>query len=121
MIRLQAVLAGAVCAALTLASCGGKDQGAAAPVVPPIRSANCSDWAAASEKERAVLLTNLYAFYSGQITGSGTTPAGKGPTITAAEATRVLDNYCSQSFAKAFKLYKLYGRASAFNPAGAGG
>jgi hypothetical protein len=114
----RAAVSGAVCAALALSACGESEQRAAAPAVAPIRTANCSDWNRSSGEQRAALLTNLYAFYVQTIGGSGTTPTGPGPTITAKQATAVFDNYCAQTYAKYFKLYKLYGRAAAFSPTG---
>lgn len=110
-------VAGALCASLALASCGGASQRATAPAaVPSIRTADCTDWKGATGKQRDALLTSLYAFYVQTIGGSGNTPAGPGPTITAKQAATVFDNYCSQPYASAFKLYKLYGRAAAFAP-----
>jgi hypothetical protein len=110
--------AAAVCVSLAVFACGSDERPAVVAPVAPIRTANCSDWKRASATQRASLLTNLYAFYSGTIGGSGKTPVGPGPTVSAAQATTVFDNYCAQPYARAFKLYKLYGRAAAFSSGG---
>ena len=43
-------------------------------------------------------------------------PAGapQGAVLDDEKAYRLFQNYCQNSFARGFKLYKLYGRAAAF-------
>jgi hypothetical protein len=49
------------------------------------------------------------------VTGKGV--AARGAVLPDSEARRLFDNYCSQHFARAFVLYKLYGEAAGFTGA----
>jgi hypothetical protein len=51
----------------------------------------------------------------GQVSGRGV--EGRGGVLPDSEARRLFDNYCSQHFARAFVLYKLYGEAAGFTGA----
>jgi hypothetical protein len=103
-----------------LAGCLGSDDDqapadAGARLGPPIRLTDCTDWRQFSPRERSATIRALRAF-SGGPTGS---PAGRGTTLDDDAAYKLFDGYCEQSFARSFKLYKLYTRAASF--AGAGG
>jgi hypothetical protein len=110
-----AALAGVVA---LLAGCGGGEQ-ESAPEVPgesseialTAREANCSDWNDATAEERGTLIDALE-----EAEGAPTT--GGAPAVLPQERVYDLfENYCSESFASAFKLYKLYSRAQAFQTA----
>jgi hypothetical protein len=114
-----------LCCAALVSSCGDAGQRAdpsgAARARVDIRTANCADWVHANARERDVLLAQLLTFFSGPIGDGGRGPEGPGPTLLARQARRVFRSYCAQSFGRALKLYKLFGRAAAFNPAATGG
>jgi hypothetical protein len=107
---------------MLLAGCGGSDDGreqtAQVPKLPPnfnIQLFNCTDWRKADDPVRRYVLRRYRQIIGGQITGQGT--AGRGAVLPDAEARRLFDNYCSQHFARAFVLYKLYGEAAGFTGA----
>jgi len=52
------------------------------------------------------------------IGGPTGSPAGHGRTLPRERAYEVLDGWCDRDFAGAFKLYKLYSRAVAFERLG---
>ena len=117
--RTVLALAGA---ALVAAGCGG--GGAAAPGQHrlggsgatdgrrlELRLADCRDWNGADPYLRNGILKGLRAF-AGSPVGNGT-PL-RGATLPDGRAGRVLDDWCSHSYARAFKLYKLYERSAAF-------
>jgi hypothetical protein len=102
-------------AALTGCSESGGDppvSGAGPGIDVPLRLADCEDWNRASVAEKLATVDRVEAFAGGP---SGS-PAGHGTTITDDQAFHLFENYCSADFARAFKLYKLYTRASAFEP-----
>jgi hypothetical protein len=76
------------------------------------READCTDWNEASVEERQATIEALREFEGGPTTG------GTGVTIPDDRAYELFENYCANEFARAFKLYKLYARAAAFQPAG---
>jgi hypothetical protein len=100
-----------------LVGCGGDD--ASPPEVPgdsseialTAREADCEDWNGATVDERGALIDALEEAEGAPTTGG--TPA----VLSEDQAYDLLENYCSESFAAAFKLYKLYARAAAFQPA----
>ena len=49
--------------------------------------------------------------------GAANTAGQRGSVLSEKRANTVLTSYCRLPFAGAFKLYKIYGRAAAFNPA----
>lgn len=115
-----------VACALVLASCGGSDGGsdgggeasAEQPKLPPdfnIQLFDCEDWNKADEPLRAYVLKRYREIIGGDVTGRGT--VARGAVLPDAEAHRLFDNYCSQQFARAFVLYKLYGQAAGFTGA----
>jgi hypothetical protein len=108
---------------LVLAGCGGSDGDRKTTAAPPpklpadfnIQLFNCEDWNKADEPVRRYVLRRYRQIIGGQITGEGV--AGRGGVLPDAEARRLFDNYCSQHFARAFILYKLYGEAAGFSGA----
>jgi hypothetical protein len=96
--------------------CGGSDasntaSGAGPQINVPLRLADCDDWNQADVSERLGTVKALSDFAGGP---SGS-PAGHGTTLSDKRGYEVLENWCSQDFARGFKLYKLYTRAAAFS------
>ena len=76
----------------------------------PIQLADCTDWKQGTVDERLGTIRQLREFAGGPV-GS---PAGHGATLEDEDAYKLFENYCSEYFARGFKLYKLYTRAAAF-------
>jgi hypothetical protein len=103
-----------------VAGCGGDssetDSGSSAVGSPDValtaREADCTDWNDASVEDRQATIEALREFEGGSTTG------GTGSTIPDDRAYELFDSYCANEFARAFKLYKLYARAAAFQPPG---
>jgi hypothetical protein len=116
-VRTRFVIVSACAAALALASgCGGgTDDGSDAGVGPsvgaPINLADCTDWKNSSVEERLGTIRQIREFNGADVPGT----SSAGPTLDDQDAYDLFDNYCDNDFARAFKLYKLYGRAAAFN------
>jgi hypothetical protein len=106
----------AACSLPALAGCGGSTPHAAPATTTPlatVRTADCKLWRLISTPERQGLLAAFKQFF-----GRPVDPAhGHGAVLSDTQANRLFDGYCRQSFAGAFKLYKLYGRAVAFTAA----
>jgi hypothetical protein len=85
-------------------------SGAGSGIDVPLRLADCADWNEASVAEKLGTVVRIETFAGGP-TGS---PAGHGSTIPREQAYDVLEGWCDNDFARSFKLYKLYTRASAF-------
>ena len=105
----------AACAVLAAAGCGGDTSGnqssdAGVDVGQPINLADCTDWNDASVEERLGTISQLRQFNGGRVPGT----ESPGPTLDDQKAYDLFENYCANDFARAFKLYKLYGRAAAF-------
>lgn len=105
-----------------LASCGGseaRNQQAVASSGPgigaSIQTADCSDWNAATTPQRLATIGQLRDFFSGPVSTGENGPDAPGTALDDQDAYKLLDGYCAASFASAFKLYKLYGRAAAFS------
>jgi hypothetical protein len=108
----------AVCATVLMAASGcggGSDNGSNAGIGPsvgqPINLADCTDWNNSSVEERLGTIRQIRDFNGGDVPGT----SSPGPTLDDQKAYDLFDNYCSNDFARAFKLYKLYGRAAAFS------
>jgi hypothetical protein len=131
LLRL-APLALAACIALGGAGCGDSADGKAggSPVTKPdtapakvqfaskIQFANCRDWNRASAARREALIATLEGYTGAPISGSRTAGGARGGVISASRARQFFDGYCGHRFARYFKLYKLYGRASGFGGGG---
>ena len=103
---------GALAATIALSGCmgGGEGQVQGSRIARPTQLVQCRDWVQANPRERAGTIEVLREFAGGP-TGS---PAGRGQTLDDDEAFALFDNWCSREYAKGFRLYKLYTRASAF-------
>lgn len=88
------------------AQSAGLDQG----IGVPTQLVQCDDWNAADPRQRRHTIEQMREFAGGP-TGS---PAGRGRTLDDEVAYGLFDRWCSHEYARAFRLYKLYTRASAF-------
>jgi hypothetical protein len=81
----------------------------------PISLADCNDWNQADTAQRLGTIQQLKDFAGGQVVGnSAADPSGTGSVLGDKQAYDLLDNYCKNNFARGFKLYRLYTRATAF-------
>lgn len=101
---------------LALAACGGDTSGnessdAGVNIGAPINLADCSNWNDASAEERLGTIGQIQEFTGGPIAGTDQ----KGTVLDEQEAYDIFENACAPGYARAFKLYKLYGRAAAFS------
>jgi hypothetical protein len=107
-------------AVLALVGCGGGSStqpqvGVGPNVGQPISLADCNDWNQANTEQRLGTIDQLKGFASGPIVGNNaSSPSGRGSVLDDKEAYNLFNRYCAQSFARGFKLYKLYERAAAF-------
>lgn len=107
------------CAALLAVGCGDSDQasdpGSSALGSPDVqttaRETDCTDWKAVSVEEQQVIVESIAEFEGGAPTG---TP---GRTLPDDEAYDLFERFCEKDYASAFKLYKIYVRAAAFQGA----
>lgn len=104
-----------------LAGCGGgpttDDGGLAVPERlggDSIRVADCADWRDITPRERFDVVALLHDFYGTPIGPGDGGPQAPGPTLDDDDAYDLLEGQCAASYASAFKLYKLYGRAAGF-------
>jgi len=100
---------------LLLAGCGGdtsgnESSGAGVNVGAPINLADCTNWNDASVEERLGTVAQIEEFTGGPIAGT----EGSGRILEEQEAYDMFERACEPDYARAFKLYKLYGRAAAF-------
>jgi hypothetical protein len=118
--RRVAVSVCAVTIGLLIASCGGgastEPQVDVGPNVgQPINLADCNDWNQANTEQRLGTIHQLKDFASGPIVGNNaSSPSGTGSVLDDKDAYDLFNRYCAASFARGFKLYKLYQRAAAF-------
>jgi hypothetical protein len=108
------LVAGAV-----LAGCGSSSNQPVPQGGPHINAslelADCNDWNQASIEDRLGTIHQLKNFAGGPVTGGGANPSsGTGAVLTDQQAYDLMNNYCKNSFARGFKLYKLYERAASF-------
>ena len=107
-------------AAVLVAGCGGgsgtQPQIDVGPNVgQPINLADCNDWNQASTEQRLGTIHDLKNFAGGPVVGNNAgSPSGTGAVLDDKQAYDLFQNYCKESFARGFKLYKLYERAAAF-------
>jgi hypothetical protein len=110
-----ALVAGLILAA-GLTGCLGSGSGGQPPsqggphIGTPLQLADCADWRRADPTERAGTVRQLRKFAGGPA-GS---PAGHGAVLKDDQAYELFERYCSNGFARHFRLYKLYTRAAAF-------
>jgi hypothetical protein len=116
----------ALALAVAVTGCGGSDQsgrqsasGAGVRINVPISLADCTDWQRADAAERLGTIKQLEAFAGGPVVGaSAQQPSGHGATLDEKKAYDLLQGWCSEPFARGFKLYKLYTRSASFTPQG---
>ena len=107
-------------AAALIAGCGGGSGNPPQVDVGPnvgqsIALADCNDWNQANTQERLGTIQQIKDFAGGPVLGnSGAAPSGTGAVLDDKQAYNLFNNYCSEPFARGFKLYKLYERAAAF-------
>lgn len=101
----------------TLPACGRSNRSAGAASAPgapmteaTVRVANCNLWIALGRPGRMRLIAGLRAFFGARVDA----PGARGQVLPDSYAYTLLSSYCSQSFARAFMLYRLYGNAAAF-------
>jgi hypothetical protein len=69
------------------------------------------DWNEASVEDQRVIVDSIAEFEGGAPTGT------QGRTLPDEQAFELFDRACEQDYASAFKLYKVYVRAAAFQAA----
>lgn len=109
------LITAALLVTLALAGCGGdtsgnESSGAGVDVGEPINLADCTNWNEASVEERLGTIGQIEQFTGGPIAGT----EGSGRTLDEQDAYDMFERACEPDYARAFKLYKLYGRAAAF-------
>jgi hypothetical protein len=81
----------------------------------PIRLADCHDWQQANVEQRLGTIHDIRDFAGGPIVGNNaSSPSGTGPVLDDKDAYDLFNGWCSQSYARGFKLYHLYQRAAGF-------
>jgi hypothetical protein len=107
-------------AVVTVGGCGGgsgtEPQVDVGPNVgQPISLADCTDWQQANIEQRLGTINQLKGFAGGPIIGNNaSSPSGTGSVLDDKAAYDLFNRWCGQSYARGFKLYKLYERAAAF-------
>jgi hypothetical protein len=82
----------------------------------PINLADCNDWNQANTGQRLGTIHELRNFAGGPVVGNNaSSPSGTGAVLDDKKAYDLFNSYCKESFARGFKLYKLYERAAAFS------
>jgi hypothetical protein len=116
----KALVVLAIAAVAFLAGCGGgtntQPQVDVGPNVgQPINLADCHDWNQANTEQRLGTIHELKNFAGGPVVGNNAdSPSGTGAVLDDKQAYDLFNRYCAESFARGFKLYKLYTRAAAF-------
>lgn len=106
----------AVAASLALAACGGEGGGPAAaqggPAINrPVELADCTDWKQASVEERLGTIDQIETFAGGPTSLEGT----RGPVLDDEQAYELMESFCGETYARGFRLYKIYLRAAGFS------
>jgi hypothetical protein len=101
--------------ASSLGGCLGGDSDSVSNAAGPtiggsVRTADCAGWRTADPSTRNNTIREIRGFAGGPV-GSGDR---EGSTLPDDKAYTLFEGTCRQDFAKHFKLYKLYSRASAF-------
>ena len=74
----------------------------------PLQQASCAEWLTGSPDERAAVLAALKRDVG------GSTPYGRGTTLSDADAYALFTRACARPYASGFMLYVIYARAAAF-------
>jgi hypothetical protein len=113
------LLAALICCLALLAGCGGSSNskarvsgGTHLGVGDSVRLDNCTNWNEATIAQRRETLAQLRKFSGGPVGSSS--GIQHGPVLSDDRAYKLLQNYCAKTFARGFKLYKLYTHAAAF-------
>jgi hypothetical protein len=114
-----AFLAGLLLTVIVGVGCGDSDDasdpGSSALGSPELqtsaREADCADWKAATAEEQQVIIDSVAEYEGGEPTGT------RGRFLPEEKAYELFDRACEQDYASAFKLYKVYARAAAFQSA----
>jgi hypothetical protein len=117
--QLQLLAALLSCFAL-VAGCGGSNHskarvsggGAHLGSGESLRLDNCSNWNEATIAQRRETIAQLSKFAGGPVGSSSGIQSG--PVLSDDRAYKLFQNYCAKTFARGFKLYKLYTHAAAF-------
>ncbi len=119
---LCAAIAAAAILNGVLTACGGSGEAATSTGAKPasvlhgsLQYTDCSDWNGGAEAAREATILSLRRFYAGEV--SANSPGSRhalGPVLGNQQAYTILQHACAVPFARAFKLYKLYGRAAGF-------
>ena len=119
-VRVPAILSASAVAVL-IAGCGGGSGTQPQIDVGPnvgqsIALADCNDWNQANTEQRLGTIQQLKDFAGGPVVGNNaSSPSGTGAVLDDKQAYSLFENYCKESFARGFKLYKLYERAASFS------
>jgi hypothetical protein len=113
------VAAATVVAALIVGCGGGSGTQPQVDVGPnvgqSIALADCHDWNQANVEQRLGTIQQIRDFAGGPIVGNNaSSPTGSGAVLGDKQAYNLFNGWCEQSFARGFKLYKLYERAAGF-------
>jgi hypothetical protein len=118
--RRAAAIVSAIVAAAVIAACGGGSSTQPQVDVGPnvgqsIALADCHDWNQANTEQRLGTIHQIRDFAGGPIVGNNaSSPSGTGPVLDDKDAYNLFNGWCSQDYARGFKLYHLYQRAAAF-------
>jgi hypothetical protein len=74
----------------------------------PLQQASCAEWLTGSADERAAVIAALKRDVG------GSTPYGRGATLSDPDAFALFDRACARPYASGFLLYVIYSRAAAF-------
>jgi len=102
---------------LLLSGCGDSQQRAStttrnAAVGESLRLASCTDWKFATVAQRKVTVEQLQKFAAGPVGSSAGIKTG--PILSDDRAYKLFQRACARSYARGFKLYKVYEHAAAF-------
>jgi hypothetical protein len=113
------LLVALICCTALLAGCGGSNHsnarasgGAHLGAGESLRLDNCTNWNEATIAQRRETLAQLRKFSGGPVGSSS--GIQHGPVLSDDRAYKLFQNYCAKTFARGFKLYKLYTHAAAF-------
>jgi hypothetical protein len=113
--RRTLFLAAPLCCLALLGGCGGSSHSnalAAHGVGESLELASCSDWRKGTDAQRRRTVVELREFAGGQVGSSA--GINRGPVLLDKSAYKLLQSWCRNTFARGFKLYKLYTRSAAF-------
>jgi hypothetical protein len=117
---LRIAVPAALIACILIVGCGsGSSSEPQVDVGPnvgqPINLADCDDWQQANTEQRLGTIEQLKGWAGGPIIGNNaSSPSGTGSVLDDKRAYDLFNGWCSESYARGFKLYKLYTRAAAF-------